>query len=97
MTDLASLATNARKTAQERLGKAMVQEVSVQDYVDEDGEPAFEVVFVLQTYDPEVLTAENRSWIVRSIIRKLKDEGDSRFPFVKFISRDELAEIANDD
>ncbi|WP_325060687.1 hypothetical protein [Vitreimonas sp.] len=75
----------------------MVQDVDVHNYVDEDGESAYEVVFVLSKYDPDVLTAQNRSWIVRSIIRRLKDEGDTRFPFVKFISRDELAEAANDD
>ncbi len=86
----------ARELAEERLGKGVVDDVRVADYVDGTGEDAYQVLIVVNKFDPKVLTTQARSAVAVSLIRRLDAEGDARYPFVSFVPKDELAELAND-
>jgi hypothetical protein len=97
MNRLADVAAEVRSLAQERLGQVLIQDVRVADYVDEGGENAYQVLIVVNEFDPEVLTADRRSEFAVALVRKLGAEGDSRFPFISFVPRDELAELSAND
>lgn len=67
------------------------------DYVDEAGEHAYRVLVVVNEFDPDVLTPDRRSAFAVALVQKLGSEGDSRFPFISFVPRDELAELTAND
>jgi hypothetical protein len=96
MNRLAKVTAEVRSLAQDRLGQ-VVQDIKVTDYVDEGGEDAYQVLIVVNEFDPDVLTAHKRSEFAVALVRKLGAEGDSRFPFISFVPRDELAELSAND
>ena len=96
--EAATLTKLARETAERRVGKDMVRDVNVSDYMDAAGEPAFDVLIVISKFDPDVLSSAVRHEIGRALYRALTENGDQRYPFVRFVPEDELAETAaNDD
>jgi hypothetical protein len=97
MNRLADLAADVKSLAQERLGRGVVQDVKVTDYVDESGEDAYQIFVVVNEFNPDVLTSEKRSGITIALVRKLDAAGDARFPFITFIPSSELAELSAND
>lgn len=97
MMNLAALADNIRKIAREQLGAKVVEDVKVSDYVDEAGDDAYEIIVVIDKFDPEILSTDARYSIVDAVMRQLADAGDDRFPYMWFIPQDELAEALADD
>ena len=85
MGRLLNVAAEARELAEEHLGKVVVNDVRVSDYVDWTGEDAYQVLIVVNKFDPKVLTPQARSAVAISLIRRLDAEGDVRYPFVSFV------------
>lgn len=98
MMNAAALAKVTREAAQQRLGRDFVRDIQVSDYVDAFGDKAFEVLVIVDKFDPDILSFQTRFEITRSLIDALTRAGDERHPFIKFIPKDELADAAaNDD
>jgi hypothetical protein len=98
MNRLATVAENVKTLAQERLGKGVVvEDIRVSDYVDEAGENAYQILIVVNQFNPEILTSDKRSALTVALVRKLGAEGDARFPFISFVPHDELAELSAND
>lgn len=98
MMNAAALAEVTRETAQQKLGRDFVRDIQVSDYVDAFGDEAFEVLVIVDKFDPDILNSNTRFEITRSLIDALTRAGDERHPFIKFIPKDELADVAaNDD
>ncbi len=97
MLSLAKFKIEARKVASERLGQDTVQDVSVSDYLDEDGDKAILVSYVIDKFDPDKLSTEKRLAVFRSLVRYLGQAGDDRLPLIQYVESEEMADLAAND
>lgn len=93
MISAQAITKEARRIASEKFGDGVL-DVRIIETDDMDGEPALSVELIVSEFDPKLYAASRTSEIVRSLILYLRSKGDPRFPFLHFVTRDELAEPA---
>jgi hypothetical protein len=92
MSDERTIKSIARKVATANLGKSNVAGVLSKDIVDSEGRDAFLITIVLTPGSSDSIKGPELLNTMVQIHDRLQQQGENRFPFVKYADKNELEE-----
>ena len=92
MPDEERIRSIAREVATATLGRANVDHVISKEIVDTEGNDALQVMVVLTPGSSDTLSGAALLDTMVKLHERLREEGETRFPFVRYADKKELEE-----